>query len=41
MTLRRKQLIAVEDTPYSHVVSRCVRRSYRCGIDGHLGKRGY
>jgi hypothetical protein len=28
MTLPRKQLVAVEDTPYYRVVSRCVRRSY-------------
>jgi hypothetical protein len=38
MTLPRKQLVAVEDTPYYHVVSRCVRRSYLCGIDAHSGK---
>ena len=38
MTLPRNQLVAVEDTPYYHVVSRCVRRSYLCGIDAHSGK---
>jgi hypothetical protein len=38
MTLPRKQLVAVEDTPYYHVVTRCVRRSYLCGIDAHSGK---
>jgi REP element-mobilizing transposase RayT len=38
MTLPRKQLVAVEDTPYYHVVSRCVRRSYLCGIDPYSGK---
>jgi hypothetical protein len=38
MTLPRKQLVAVEDTPYYPVVSRCVRRSYLCGIDAHFGK---
>jgi hypothetical protein len=38
MTLPRKQLVAVEDTPYYPVVSRCVRRSYLCGIDAHSGK---
>jgi len=38
MTLPRKQLVAVEDTPYYHVVSRCVRRSYLCGIDAHSGR---
>jgi hypothetical protein len=38
MTLPRKQLVAVEVTPYYHVVSRCVRRSYLCGIDAYSGK---
>ena len=38
MTLPRKQLVAVEDTPYYHVVYRCVRRSFLCGIDAHSGK---
>jgi hypothetical protein len=38
VTLPRKQLVAVEDTPYYHVVSRCVLRSYLCGIDAHSGK---
>ncbi|WP_213994691.1 transposase [Arsukibacterium sp.] len=34
----RKALIAIEDTPYYHVVSRCVRRSFLCGIDTDTGK---
>jgi hypothetical protein len=38
MTLSRKQPVAVEDTPYYSVVSRCVRRSYLCGINAHSGK---
>ena len=38
MTLPRKQIVSVEDTPYYHIVSRCVRRSYLCGIDAHSGK---
>jgi hypothetical protein len=38
MTLPRKQLVAVEDTPDYHVVSRCVRRSYLCGIDAYSDK---
>ena len=38
MTLPRKQLVAVEDTSYYHIVSRCVRRCYLCGVDAHSGK---
>lgn len=38
MTLPRKQLVAVEDTPYYHLVSRCVRRSSLCGVDPHSGR---
>ena len=37
MTLPKKQLVAVEDTPYYPVVSYGVRRSYLCGIDAHFG----
>jgi hypothetical protein len=32
MTLTRKQLVAVKDTPYYPVVSLGVRRSYLCGL---------
>jgi hypothetical protein len=38
MTLTRKQLVAIEDTPYQPVISRFVRRSYLSGIDPHSGK---
>jgi REP element-mobilizing transposase RayT len=38
MTLPRKQLIAVEDTPYYHLVSRCVRRTFLCGVDHQSGR---
>lgn len=38
MTRPRKELVSVEDTPYYHVVSRCVRRSFLCGVDQSSGK---
>ena len=37
MTRPREQLISVADTPYYHVVSRCVRRTFLCGFDRHSG----
>ena len=38
MTRPRKEQISISDTPYYHVVSRCVRRSFLCGTDGITGK---
>ncbi|MFC4258562.1 hypothetical protein ACFOZ5_05865 [Marinobacter lacisalsi] len=38
MTRPREQLVAVSDTPYYHVVSRCVRRTFLCGYDRQTGK---
>ena len=37
MARPRSQLVSISDTPYYHVISRCVRRSYLCGIDPLTG----
>jgi len=38
MTTARKYQISLGDTPYYHIMSRCVRRSYLCGTDLHSGQ---
>jgi len=38
MPQSRKSQISLIDTPYYHCVSRCVRRSFLCGIDDYSGQ---
>ena len=38
MPQSRKSQISLKDTPYYHCISRCVRRSYLCGVDKHTGQ---
>ena len=38
MARPRKEQVSISETPYYHVVSRCVRRSFLCGTDITTGK---
>jgi len=34
----RSEQISIADTPYYHVISRCVRRTFLCGKDRATGR---
>ena len=34
----RAEQVSVADTPYYHVISRCVRRTFLCGEDHQTGR---
>jgi hypothetical protein len=38
MTYARKSLISLQDTPYYHVVARCVRRAWLWGFDEYADR---
>ncbi len=38
MGYARKNLVFLGDTPYYHVIARCVRRSWLWGVDEYAGR---
>ena len=37
MTMPRSSQVSIVDTPWYHVVNRCVRRAFLCGVDSYTG----
>jgi hypothetical protein len=38
MTKARREQVSLSDTPWYHIVNRCVRRAYLCGVDQVSGR---
>ena len=38
MTIARSRQVDVRTTPYYHIIGRCVRRAFLCGLDAASGK---